>query len=116
LKRDPRDYIEHIDECLRYVATWVEDGRDVFLTDVRTRAASIRMLQELSESVRRLDPLLRQQYPEFPWRDVIGFRNVLVHDYLGLNLERIWEIASEHVPLLRPQVDQMLADLDRPHS
>ncbi len=69
------------------------------------------MFQELSESVRRLQPLFHERYPEFPWRDVIGFRNVLVHDYLGLNLDRIWEIVTESLPKLKPSVDRMLADL-----
>jgi uncharacterized protein with HEPN domain len=109
--RDPRQYLDHIDASIRYIGVWAADGRDVFMEDMRTRAAVIRMLQELSESVRRLDPLLHAQYPDFPWHDVIGFRNVLVHDYLGLNLDRIWEIVTRDVPLLRPHVSRMLADL-----
>lgn len=111
MKRDPRAYLEHIDECITHIATWVGDGREVFMTDVRTRAAMIRMLQELSESVRRLYPLMHQRYPEFPWREVMGFRNVIVHDYLGLNFDRIWEVAIAHVPPLKPIVARMIADL-----
>jgi uncharacterized protein with HEPN domain len=111
LKRDPRVYIEHIDDCIRHIGDWAAEGRDVFMTDVRTRKAVIRMLQELSESVRRLEPIFHEKYADFPWRDVIGFRNVLVHDYLGLNLDRIWEIVTESLPELKPSVDRMLADL-----
>lgn len=86
------------------------------MTDVRTHSAVIRKLQELSESVRRLYPLLHERYPEFPWREVIGFRNVLVHDYLGLNLDRIWEIATEHLPSLQNPVARMIEDQSRPRS
>ena len=108
---EPRDYIEHVDECIRSIRGWAAEGREVFLTDLRTRAAVIRMLQELSESVRRLHPLFYERYPEFPWRDVIGFRNVLVHDYMGLNLDRIWEIVTESLPGLEPSVARMLVEL-----
>jgi len=86
------------------------------MTDVRTRAAVIRMLQELSESVRRLHPLLHENYPDFPWREVMGFRNVLVHDYLGLNPERIWDVVTIHLPPLEHQVARMITNLDRLHS
>lgn len=44
-------------------------------------------------------------------RDVIAFRNVIVHDYLGLNLERIWDIATIHAPALKPHIAQIAADL-----
>lgn len=111
MNRDPRDYVDHIAEAIRHIEQWTAEGREQFLSDIRTRAAMIRMLQELSESVRRLYPVLHEKYPLFPWRDVMGFRNVLVHDYLGLNHARIWDIATTSVPLLKSHIEQMLADL-----
>jgi len=111
VNRDPRDYVENIDLAIRFIAEWVSEGRQRFDDDLRTRAALMRMMQELSESMRRLHPVLGDRYPEMPWREVIGFRNVLVHDYLGLNLDRIWHIATTYIPTLEPHIERMLAEL-----
>ncbi len=52
----------------------------------------------MAESTRRLSPALKNRYSEIPWSDLAGFRNVLVHDYLGLNLSRIWDIIERDLP------------------
>lgn len=56
---------------------------------------------------------LRERYPEIPWPAITGFRNVLVHDYLGLSLNRIWEIIERDLPNLRSAVAAMLNELER---
>ena len=48
----------------------------------------------LSESTQRLSDGLKEAHPEVDWRGISGFRNVLVHDYLGINLIRVWEIVE----------------------
>lgn len=96
---------------MKYIETWIAEGRERFFDDMRTQAAVIRKLHELSESIKRLHAVLGAQYPEVPWRDVIAFRDVIVHDYLGLNLDRIWDIATIHVPALRPHIAHIAKDL-----
>lgn len=54
--------------------------------------AVLRHLQTMTESTQRLSEALEDRHPEVEWRRIIAFRNVLVHDYLGIDLERIWEI------------------------
>ena len=70
--------------------------------------AVLRNLQTIGQSVRRLSGTLRAAYPEIDWRSIIGLRNVLVHDYLGINLERIWEIIERDMPALQRTVDAIL--------
>lgn len=111
MKRDPGEYVDHVRESMEYIAAWVAEGREQFLNDMRTQAAVIRKLHELSESVKRLHAVVGDRYPEVPWREVIAFRDVIVHDYLGLNLERIWDIATIHLPALKPQITRIAADL-----
>jgi uncharacterized protein with HEPN domain len=111
LKRDPRAYVDHVRESMAYIEAWVEEGRDQFLRDMRTQAAIIRKLHELSESIKRLHAVIGERYPEVPWREVIAFRDVIVHDYLGLNLERVWDIATIHLPALKPHIARIATDL-----
>ena len=111
MSRDAGEYVDHIRESMNYIESWLAEGREQFLDDMRTQAAVIRKLQELSESVKRLHAAVGERYPEMPWRQVIAFRDVIVHDYLGLNLDRVWDIATIHVPALKPHIERIAADL-----
>ena len=57
-------------------------------------------------------PTPREAHPEVNWRSIIGLRNVLVHDYLGINLERIWDIIERDVPDLQRTVEAILREPD----
>jgi len=110
--RDDRVYLKHILECIRAVEEYTVSGSEVFLQDRKTQKAVLRELQELAESTQRLSTILKESYPKVPWRSISGFRNVLVHDYLGVNLRRIQEIIERDLPALRAAAEKMLSELD----
>jgi uncharacterized protein with HEPN domain len=70
--------------------------------------AVLRNLQTMSESTQRLSDALKAAHPEIEWRRIAAFRNVLVHDYLGIDLETVWEIVRRDVPQLKSTVLVML--------
>ena len=110
--RDDRVHLRHVLECLDAIEEYVADGRSIFFGDRKTRQATLRELHELSESAQRLSDALKDKHPEIPWLAISGFRNVIVHDYLGLNLERVWMIIERDLPPLRAAVEAMLRSLD----
>ena len=71
----------------------------------------LRNLQTIGQSVDRLSETLREAHPKIDWRSIIGLRNVLGHDYLGINLERIWDIIERDVPDLQQTVEVILREL-----
>jgi len=70
--------------------------------------AVVRNLQIMSESTQRLSENLKDVHPEIDWFKISGFRNVLVHDYLGVDVERIWTILVKELPTLRKAIKKML--------
>jgi len=60
----------------------------------------LRELQELAESTKRLSDEIKEARPEIPWSAIAGFRNILVHDYLGVNLKQVWNIVQVDIPVL----------------
>jgi uncharacterized protein with HEPN domain len=74
--------------------------------------AVLRQLQIMAESSQRLPDDLKARYPEVDWRALAAFRNVLVHDYLGVDVHRALLSFEEKLPSLRAAIDGMLADLD----
>lgn len=110
--KDQRIYLSHILECIAAIRRHTGGSRDAFLKDRKTEKAVLRELQELAATSQRLDPALREQCPEIPWQDIAGFRNVLVHDYLGLNLHRIWTVVERDLPPLEEAVTGLLESID----
>ena len=112
--KDDRVYLEHILECIRHVTEFTRQGREAFLSDRKTQDAVLRNLQTLGESTRRLSDTIKNRHPEVDWRAVAAFRNVLVHDYLGLDLYEVWEIVEHDLPDLKPKVEAILRELGNP--
>lgn len=76
--------------------------------------AVLRNLQTVGESTQRLSNRLKAVHPEVDGRAIAGFRNVLVHDYLGINLARVWEIVPVHLPVLHAQMEKMRREAGLP--
>ena len=68
-------------------------------------------LQIIGEAARSISRSLRLAHPEIPWTNVIAMRNLLVHEYFGVDLEEVWSTAANDLALLRPEVEAMLAEL-----
>jgi uncharacterized protein with HEPN domain len=64
----------------------------------------LRNLQTMAESTQRLSDVLRAAHPEIDWRRMAGFRNVLVHNYLGIDLDIVWEVVVRDLPDLKKHV------------
>jgi uncharacterized protein with HEPN domain len=103
--RDDRLYILHILNCVRRIDHYCHDGEDAFRESELIQDAVLRNLQTLAESTQRISEHLKSLHPEVDWRAIAGFRNILVHDYLGINLHRVWEIISVHLPVLLSQME-----------
>jgi uncharacterized protein with HEPN domain len=105
-------YLHHILDCIRRIQRYCDGGAQVFFSSELVQDAVLRNLQILGESSQRIGDHLKAQHPEIDWRSIAGFRNVLVHDYLGINLERVWEIVSVHLPILEPQIEAIRRAVD----
>lgn len=109
--KNDRNYLLHIQESIEAIERWTVEGKTSFFEDDRTQAAVLRKLQELAESAIRVSPAVKERYPEVEWDGIRAFRHVVVHDYLGINLERIWDIVTSDMVRLKPQVSRILAEL-----
>ena len=79
-----------------------------YSNDRRTQLAVERSLEVIGEAAGRLSAPFRNAHPEIPWRQIIGQRNVLIHEYGEIKQERIWKVVRENIPqlieLLKPFV------------
>ena len=106
--KDDTVYLQHILECISRIEEDVADGKEQFLSSHTLQDAVLRNLQTMAESAQRLSDNAKAAHPEVEWQRIAAFRNVLVHDYLGIDMERIWDITQRDVPKLKQVVVDML--------
>ena len=78
-------------------------GRDEVL-----QSAVLGWFEIIGEASRGLTDQFRQQHPDVPWRAISGFRNVVAHGYMGVDMERVWEYLTTDLPALRQLVEREL--------
>ena len=104
-------YLTHILESIHDIQEFCRDGKEAFFADKRTQAAVIRKFEVIGEAAKRLSDDLRKSRPEIPWRDIAAFRDVLIHNYMGVDLQLVWKITQDKLPELLATVTGLLETL-----
>ena len=108
--------LAHIAECLARIHEYAGGERARFHGSRLVQDAVIRNLQTLAESSQRLSSEIKASEPHIPWRDLGGFRNVIVHGYLGIDLQAVWLVIEQDLPALAEAVHRMHLRLAPPGS
>jgi uncharacterized protein with HEPN domain len=114
--KDDRLYLAHIRDCINQIGDYTREGEKAFRSSRLIQDAVLRNLQTLAESTKRLSAALKKANPDIAWRDIKGLRNILVHDYLGVDLDVVWIIVARDLPALNPQIDRLLGVSVKPSS
>jgi len=109
--KDDKLYVIHIIECIERIEQYVTGGREEFLESTLIQDAVIRNLQTMAESTQRLSDSIKSRHSTIDWRRISGFRNVVVHDYLGIDVPYVWEIIDRELPALKTEVKEMMEDI-----
>lgn len=108
MQRDDLVYVGHMLDTARSVVSKVAGkSRPEFDADENLRLALVHLLQTFGESARRVSPEFQKSHPQIPWKNIIGMRHKVVHDYLHVDYDVVWTVATAPVPPLLSELEKI---------
>ncbi|MDP1722342.1 MAG: DUF86 domain-containing protein [Candidatus Gottesmanbacteria bacterium] len=102
-------YLSDIREAIEKINEFVSSmSFEAFSRDARTIDAVVRNIEVIGEAARHIPEPLRLAYPTVPWKQVVGARDKVVHEYFGIDLEVIWKTIQDDLPVLKREIDLMI--------
>ncbi len=113
MKKDDRIYLDHILKSFSKVVGYLEDvGYEAFLSDEEKQDAVIRKIEVAGEATKRLSQDFRDRFYQIPWRAIAGMRDKLIHDYIDVDLDTVWETATKDIPDLLPDIESIIKEME----
>lgn len=108
MTKDPVIFLDHILESIALIEGYVSDiSEEAFLSDIGTQDKIIRRLSIVGEAASQLPEELRTAHSDIKWKEIIGMRNFLIHEYFGVTLSEVWLTVKRDLPELREQIERL---------
>lgn len=111
MKRNIEIFLGDILESIEKIEDYTEGKTEKeFLDDYEKQDAIMKRLEIIGEAVKNIPKKFKEKNPKVPWEQMAGMRNVLIHEYFGVIMERVWDTARKDIPKLKKQISKILKD------
>lgn len=109
MKKDQQTFIEHILESIALIEKYTDKlSKEDFLKSQSVQDAVIRRLEIIGEATKNINSVFKKDHSEIPWKKIAGMRDVLIHEYFGVDLELTWKTVKEDLPYLKQRLSQIV--------
>ncbi|MCU0653059.1 MAG: DUF86 domain-containing protein [Candidatus Pacebacteria bacterium] len=111
-KRSQRAFVRDIYDCIRKVDIYVGGmSKSEFRKNDAMQDATVRRIEIIGEAAKNIAADFKKEHKEIPWKDICGMRDILTHDYFGINFDKVWKTIKEDLPPLKDKIKAILKDM-----
>lgn len=105
MKKDVKIFLEHILESINLIEEYVKDkDKSEFLESTQLQDSVIRRVEIIREAIKNIPDEVKEAHSIIPWKKIIGMRDILIHQYFGVDLNLTWKLIEEDIPELKKQI------------
>lgn len=113
MRKTVKHYLDDLYESINKIEEYIlNTSEETFSINTQIQDSILHRIQLIGEIVKRIPEEYKMKYPSIPWKEIAGTRDNIVHDYDGIDLSIVWDIATTYIPKLKPQIEQMLTDTE----
>ncbi len=105
-----RERLEHILEAIEHIRKYSVQGKESFRKDELIQNWMVRHLQIIGEAAFKLSAEIKSEHHEIPWKEIVGMRHILVHDYFEIDIERVWKVIEVEMDRLQSGIKKILEE------
>ncbi|MHA1879358.1 MAG: HepT-like ribonuclease domain-containing protein [Candidatus Heimdallarchaeota archaeon] len=112
--KQPIVFIQHMLASVELINKYLEGkSKSDFFSSVQLQDAVIRRLEIIGEAVKNLPEKIVKDFPDLPWKQIAGMRDILIHQYFGVDLDLTWEVIQNELPAFYSQLKTILKTLEK---
>jgi len=105
MKKDINIFLEHTLESIYLIEEYIKDKSiSEFLKLIQLQDSVIRRITIIGEAIKNIPDDFKETHPKIPWKPIIGMRDILIHQYFGIDLNLTWEVIEKDLPKLKKQI------------
>ena len=108
MKKDASIFIEHILECIGLIEEYITGkSKEDFMESSALQDSVIRRIEIIGEAIKNLPEAVKKQHTDVPWKNIAGMRDILIHEYFGVDLDLIFEVVRKDIPELKAKLSEI---------
>lgn len=109
MKRNPKIFLLDILESIEKIEKYTKGATEKkFLASDEMQDAVMKRLEVIGEAAKHIPERIKKEYPEIPWQKMGSMRNVLIHEYFGIVMKRVWDTTRKDLPKLKKQIAKLI--------
>ena len=113
MKKDPKVFVGHILDSIGLIEKYsMKITQMRFKKNQATQDAIIRRLEIIGEAVKNLAPGFKAKYPDIPWKQIAGMRDILIHEYFDVDLLLTWKVVKHELPIIKKKLSAIYSSLE----
>lgn len=112
MTKDPLIFLEHILESIDLIEKYLNGvDEEMFHLSMEKQDLVVRRIEIIGEATKNIPYEFKNTYPDIPWKDMAGMRDVMIHQYFGIDYNIVWKTATQKLPLLKKQIERIIQEI-----